>query len=265
MSKRSAAIAAITLACIVAAFVVPPIAQPLRYHAFADHRPLMGIANFGDVATNAAFLVAAVAGLAVVFRRRSAFERSVERCPYAVFFAGLALTAVGSSYYHLAPDNARLFWDRMPITIAFAGLVAGQIADRISVRASLALLVPMIVAGVASVAYWRATEMAGQGNLVPYGAVQGYTMIVLILIASLWPSRYTRGRDLLYVIGWYALAKVCETLDHRIFDLGHVISGHTLKHVFGSLSGVAVCVMLAKRVPLSPGGAAVLESRAAVA
>ena len=32
----------------------------------------------------------------------------------------MLLTAVGSSYYHLAPDNERLFWDRLPMTIAFS-------------------------------------------------------------------------------------------------------------------------------------------------
>ena len=31
----------------------------------------------------------------------------------AVFFAGILLTAFGSSFYHLAPDNERLFWDRL--------------------------------------------------------------------------------------------------------------------------------------------------------
>jgi hypothetical protein len=51
------------------------------------------------------------------------------------------LTAVGSGYYHLAPDNESLFWDRLPMTIAFMGLVSSQIVDRINIRAGLALLV----------------------------------------------------------------------------------------------------------------------------
>jgi len=32
---------------------------------------------------------------------------------------GLRLTAVGSAYHHLAPDNQRLSWDRLPMTLAF--------------------------------------------------------------------------------------------------------------------------------------------------
>jgi len=264
ISKRATLLVAVTVVCIVAALLVPPIAQPLHYHRFADSRAFLGIPNFGDAASNAAFFIVGLAGFVIVFRHRAAFERDSERWPYATFFAGLVLTAFGSGYYHLAPDNGRLFWDRLPMTIAFAGLVAGQISDRISVRAGVALLVPMMFVGMASVVFWRATELAGHGNLVPYAVVQGYTMLVLILIASLWPSRYTRGRDLLYVFGWYALAKVCETFDRGIFEIGHVVSGHTLKHLFAALSGVAACVMLARRRRLFGDDSVVLESRAAV-
>lgn len=78
---------------------------------------------------------------------------------------GLLLTAAGSAYYHLLPDNERLFWDRLPMTIAFMSLIVAQIVDRISVRAGLALLAPMLLVGVASVVYWLATERAGAGTL----------------------------------------------------------------------------------------------------
>lgn len=242
MTKRAAFIVALTVVCAVAAFLVPPIAQPLRYHAFADHRALFGIANFGDVVSNIPLLIAGIGGLVIVFTRADAFELPVERWPYATFFAGLALTAFGSAYYHSAPDNARLFWDRLPMTVAFAGLVASQIVDRISVRAGVALLLPMLIAAAASVLYWRASD-----NLVPYGIVQGYAIVVLLSVAALWPTRYTHGRDIVYVFGWYALAKLCEALDRPIYEVVHVVSGHTLKHLFAGLSGVAACAMLAMR------------------
>ena len=50
-----------------------------------------------------------------------------------MLFFGLVLTAFGSSYYHLAPDKARLVWDRLPMTVEFMPLVAAVIAERISV------------------------------------------------------------------------------------------------------------------------------------
>ena len=194
-----------------------------------------------------AFLLAGVAGFVIVARRRTVFEHDVERWPYAVFFVGLLLTSLGSAYYHLAPDNGRLFWDRLPMTIAFMGLVASQIVDRVSVRAGIVLLVPMLAVGAASVIYWDMTEQAGHGNVLPYAILQGYVMVVLLLIAILYPSRYTRARGLYYVFAWYALSKVLEAFDAEIFGIGHVVSGHTLKHLAAAGSGFTACWMLAGR------------------
>jgi hypothetical protein len=42
--------------------------------------------------------------------------------------------------HHLCRDNARLVWDRLPMTIAFMSMVAAIIAERISVRMGLWLL-----------------------------------------------------------------------------------------------------------------------------
>jgi hypothetical protein len=63
-------------------------------------------------------------GIAFLIRPGSAkssryFLDSRERWPYFIAFVGLLLTAFGSSYYHLVPSNARLVWDRLPMTIVF--------------------------------------------------------------------------------------------------------------------------------------------------
>ena len=247
MNKRAAWLIALAVACALAAALLPRMPQPLDYHDFADRRSALGIANFLDVASNVGFLIAGIAGLVIVARPRTVFEYGVERWPYGVFFFGLLLTSLGSAYYHLAPDNARLFWDRLPMTIAFMGLVASQIVDRISVRAGLVLLVPMLAVGAASVIYWDMTEQAGRGNVLPYGILQGYVVVVLLLIAIFCPSRYTRAGDLYYVFAWYALSKVLESFDAQIFGIGHVTSGHTLKHLAAAASGFVACRMLARR------------------
>ena len=247
MNSRTAWLVAFTLACALAAALLPPMAQPLGYHDFADHRAALGIANLLDVASNVAFLLAGVAGLVIVARRRTVFEHDVERWPYAVLFVGLLLTALGSAYYHLAPDNGRLVWDRLPMTIAFMGLVSSQLVDRVDTRAGTVLLVPLLVVGAASVIYWDMTERAGHGNVMPYAILQGYVMVVLLLIAILYPSRYTRARDLYYIFAWYLLSKVLEALDAEVFGIGHVVSGHTLKHLAAAGAGFAACWMLARR------------------
>ena len=252
MTMRTRSIVALTMLCIAAALLLPAVPQSLEYHHFADRRDLLGIANFLDVVSNLGFLIVGIAGLVIVFGGRARFEFRSERWPSAVFFLGALLTALGSGYYHLAPDNESLFWDRLPMTIAFMGLVSSQIVDRIHLRVGLALLVPMLLVGAASVIYWRATERAGVGNVLPYGILQGYTVLIVLLLAMLSPSRYTRSNDLYWVFGWYVLSKLLETFDAEILHLGGVVSGHTLKHVAAALAGWTVCYMLMHRTLKEP-------------
>ncbi|MBL8225664.1 MAG: alkaline phytoceramidase [Chromatiales bacterium] len=247
MSRGTAFVVGFTLLALAAAFLLPPMPQPLDYHDFADQRDAFGVENFLDVVTNAAFLLAGLAGLFVVLSGRAVLESPAERWPWAVFFLGVLLTAAGSAWYHLSPDNETLFWDRLPMTVAFMALVASQVVDRISVRAGLRLLVPMLLVGAASVIYWIATERAGAGNVLPYGILQGYSVIVLLLMAVLKHSRYTRGNDLYFIFGWYVLAKLLETFDEQVLALGHLVSGHSLKHVAAAVGGFVACRMLVRR------------------
>jgi hypothetical protein len=244
MTARARGITGFTVLSVLAAFLLPAMPQPLSYHDFADRRAIFGVANFLDVASNAAFVLAGLAGVAVVLRPRTAFASTGERWPYAVFFAGMLLTGLGSAYYHLLPDNERLFWDRLPMTVAFMSLIAAQVVDRIDTRTGLALLVPMLLVGAVSVFHWRATERAGAGNVVPYAVLQGYAVVVLFLMALLQPSRYTRGSDVYWALAGYAIAKLLETFDGELFALGHLASGHSLKHLAAAVAGLVVCRML---------------------
>jgi hypothetical protein len=156
---------------------VPPIAQDPTYHDFADQRSLLGIANFGDVVSNVGFVVVGLLGLTyVVGRRGMTVPPAASDCwPYAVFFVGVALVAVGSGYYHLAPSNGTLLWDRLPMTVAFMALFAAFIVDRIHSRLGVTVMLPLLIAlGIASIAYWHVTEAAGHGDLRFYDLVQFY-------------------------------------------------------------------------------------------
>jgi hypothetical protein len=254
MTSRIGLIVAFTALCVAGALLLPAIPQPLAYHDFADHRALFGVENFLDVASNLGFLLVGIAGLAIVLRPTTQFEFYAERWPYAVFFAGMLLTALGSGYYHLVPGNERLFWDRLPMTIAFMSLIAAQVVDRVNSRAGLALLLPMLLVGAASVFYWRATERAGAGNLTPYAILQAYSVVMLLLLALVQPSRYTRGRDVYWVFAAYVAAKLLEHFDRQLLELGSLVSGHTLKHLAAALAGFVVCLMLVRR-KLKPGEA----------
>jgi hypothetical protein len=251
--ERIALVVGLAVAGIIVAAVLPPIPQDPAYHRFADHRMLLGIPNALNVLSNVPFVLAGVAGLALLRPRGAPFVDGRERWPYAVFFAGLVLTAFGSAWYHLEPGNVRLVWDRLPLAVTIMGLFAAAIAERISVRTGVALLAPLVALGLFSVLYWHAGEMHGRGDLRLYGLVQFYPMLAVPLMMALFPPRYTRAADLGVAVGIYAGAKVFEVLDGAILAAGHVVSGHTIKHIFVALAGYQVARMLRARVPLTGG------------
>ena len=230
--------------------LIPRIPQPQSYHLFADQRTLLGIPHFGDVVSNLPFAVVGIWGLILLSRNSHTktvqFLDRREAWPYLFFFFGLFLTAFGSTYYHLAPDNARLLWDRLPLTITFMSVVAAVIAERVDLRLGLRLLPILLCVGFASVLQWYWSETSGMGDMRFYAAVQACSGLVLLL-ALLLPSHYTRGSDLGLLLGFYCLAKALEFLDIPIFTLLHIISGHTLKHLAAAAAGFSVLQMLRKR------------------
>ena len=244
---RAGLLLAFAVAMAIALALLPPFPQPQDYHRFADTRAWLGVPNFLDVVSNLAFIAVAVAGLNAVLRPgRAAFIDRTEHLLYALFFVALAATAFGSAWYHLAPDNARLFWDRLPINICFAALLSAVIAERCGIKAGLLLLPPLIAAGAGTVWYWLRSEMLGSGNVLPYFAFQLYALLAILLLMRFFPSRYSRGADLHRVVMLYGAALAAELLDRRIYALGQV-GGHTLKHLLAALAIYQIVRMLRLR------------------
>jgi hypothetical protein len=153
--------------------------------------------------------------------------------------------------YHFGPRDSTLLWDRIPMAIGFMALVAATVGERISVKASMQILVPLMALGAASVAYWDVTQKGGHGDLRPYVLVQFGSVLVILLLVGLFPSRYTRGVDLVAALAIYVFAKIFEAADGSIFALGNIVSGHTLKHIAAAVSVYWILRMLRHRDVLS--------------
>jgi hypothetical protein len=251
--RRIALVAPVALSGLVL-LLHGPLADNPAYHRFADQSELAGIPHAGDVLSNAAFLLAGGAGLILLamHRSRQAFGDPRERLPYALFFLGILLTAFGSTWYHLAPDSSRLFWDRLPMSLAFMALLAAVLADRVSAALAQRWLWPLLAAGAGSVVYWRLTQVAGREDLRPYALVQYATILAIALILVLYPARHTHAGLLWAAAGGYVLAKVFELTDRPVLDATGVVSGHTLKHIAAGLATGLVVWMIARRRPLAP-------------
>jgi hypothetical protein len=257
-TNRVLILAGMFVATLAGLAFVPPIPQDPNYHHFADTQAYLGIANFGDVLSNAGFAIAGILGLIALLggKGRALFADKNDSLPYLAFFLGVAMVSIGSGYYHLAPDSDRLFWDRLPMTVAFMALFSAIIADRIDVGTGIKWVLPVLVAfGLASLLYWDWTERQGHGDLRFYGLVQFYPMIALPVICWLFPkARHTGGGYLFWVIFWYAVAKLLEYFDGEVLSLlGGSVSGHSLKHLAAAIAPYIVLRMImASRKPKIP-------------
>ena len=233
-------------------FLQPSIPQDPAYHQFADQRTLFGIPHCLNVISNLPFLLVGLWGFSVVFRlatdpEQQAFVRPADSLAYQTLFLAVALVGLGSTYYHLAPSNETLLWDRLPMSIAFMAFLATAITERLDRRTGIITLLPLIAFGLFSVLYWHYTEQAGAGDLRYYIVAQAYPILFVPLMVRLLPSPYTRGSDL-YVAGlFYLLAKAAEVFDQDLYAAGGLISGHTCKHLLGALGAYWVLRMIRLR------------------
>jgi hypothetical protein len=252
---RILAVAAITIIAMGGVSLLPRLHQDPEYHLFADHREFLGIANCLDVISNLPFLLVGIFGLRLLWSSPESSEKRMlapeERWPWMLFFLGVGLTSFGSAYYHLAPGNGRLLWDRLPMALGFMSLLAAVIAERIEVRAGVRLLGPLAAYGIWSVLSWHFSELRGHGDLRPYILTQFFPLLLIPALLALFPAKYTRGGDLFGALGIYGLAKVFELLDARIFATGQPFSGHTLKHVTAAVATWWIYRMFKLRRPLA--------------
>jgi hypothetical protein len=247
MKRRLAILIGAVLLAGAILFFVHPIRQNEAYHDFADKRAMLGIPNGLDVISNLLFLIVGVLGFKAVWRDSEFHSAKFERPVYVAFFVGVTLTAFGSSWYHLNPNDATLVWDRLPMAIGFMALVAAIAGERICPPqgVGLALLMPLVALGVGSVLDWAVRD-----DLRSYAFAQFGSLLVLVLLIALFPVRYTRTSDLGISLGLYALAKVFEYADRPIFAALKIVSGHTLKHLAAALSAYCIVRMLQLRRPI---------------
>lgn len=242
-SWKSGLILVVVLGCIVSVMLLPPVAQDLNYHLFADQETWLGVPNFWNVVSNLPFVAVGLFGL---WRRPlSCDAQSVPG--YVVFCAFAILVGFGSAYYHYAPTTNTLIWDRLPMSGAFMALFVCLIIDAVSRRAAV-LLIPLVLTGLASVGYWYLTELQGKGDLRPYALVQFLPIILFPLILVLFGTKELRARMLWLTLGGYLLAKAAEHYDDAIYTSLGILSGHSLKHAIAA-AAILFAVLSFRRAP----------------
>ncbi len=232
LQRRSSALLALAVLLGLAMWIHGPIPQWQSYHQFADQRTWLGLPNAADVLSNLPF---ALVGGVFLWAMRGR-PRSEASLAWSGFALALIATAAGSAFYHWAPHNASLAFDRLPIAWACAALTCAFLAERVDPRwgRPAVLLVALLLAS-ASVALWWWSESAGYSDLRPYLFVQFLPMLLvpaaLLMrmprcIVSAAPDGAWWG-----VLLGYGIAKGLEVADLAVFERLGLLSGHTLKHL----------------------------------
>lgn len=242
MSWRGGLLLGIPLLSIVIFTVIGPIPQLAHYHEFADTRTRLGIPHFSDVVSNLGFLLVGCWG---IWSLRDWHGDIAVRSAYRIFFLSVLATAFGSSFYHLAPDNSRLVWDRLPIALACTSLFLAQIGTRVNPVLAGRLLSWLLIIAIASVAWWRYTDLRGLGDLRAYLLVQCLPMALLPVLILAYPRSRPDSLGWFAVLGLYAAAKLAELLDAPLFHaLGETLSGHSLKHLLATAAAAWVVFLV---------------------
>ena len=230
LSRKEAALLVLAVLLAALALFGPELPASVHQHGFADQRMLWGIPCALDVLSNLPFAAAGLWGLLWLRGVDRPSLGAASRASAHLFFAGLVFTAIGSTLYHLRPDDAGLLWDRLGMVLPFAGLLGLAASGRVSARAGGTAMGAVLLAGPAAVLCWSHT-----GNLLPWAVVQLGGMLVVLVLALLPRRAGTLQVHLGGVIAMYGLAKLFEAADHAVFEAtAQWVSGHSLKHLLAA-------------------------------
>lgn len=238
----------VVLLCAVSLLMYGAIPQYDAYHVFADSKAYFGIPNAMDVLSNITFGLTGLMGLiglslGWILGQRQGVQVVADRwqprdIAYLAFVVSIFATSFGSGFYHWAPDDARLFWDRLPIACACASLLAAVRIEVMNIRrfslAAVNVLVLLLLALI-SVIWWKNT-----GDLRLYLALQLLAILLIPLWQMIYPTMHQTRWVFAIAIGMYVMAKVAEVLDVAILSHTGFMSGHTIKHLLASAAAALI-------------------------
>jgi hypothetical protein len=237
--RREIVVGLLALGSFLTLLFIAPIPQDPAYHQFADFRTVWRIPNFFNVVTSVAFVAVGLLGLI----SGRTHQPTLAPCSWRTLFGAVTLVGFGSAYYHWAPSDWTLVWDRLPMAVGFMALFVALLSENVKPKLETFLLVPMCLLAIFSVVYWHFTD-----DLRFYIWVQGSPLLGILILFLLVRGRYTHQAYLLAALGLYILAKAAEVYDQSIYSMTReIFSGHSLKHLLSAWAVFLVYRMLNRR------------------
>lgn len=214
-----------------------PIPQDIDYHNFSKDEDILSIENFWNVLSNVIFAFAGVYGLLKLKHEQFKIQLSI-------FYLGVVLVAFGSAYYHFAPNNETLIWDRLPMTLAFMALLSAVISEFHNNRLGKILLLPLLLIGLYSILNWIWFD-----DLKLYIAVQFFP--ILFILTSIIGFKKNQSTKPYWVLtAAYFIAKLFEHFDQEIGDLLINIGGHPFKHLSAGVGIILFAYLRNKKIKM---------------
>lgn len=233
-----------TLILAALLLVTGPHIQAQGYHLFAEQRVIFNIPHFGDVLSNLAFILVGIL-LLLEAKKWNTMEMYQEQ---NTMFKWLAYTCIilglGSGYYHWEPIDSTLIWDRIAMVLAFAIVFYDSCVryEVFSKNQALNGALATAIVFVGTVVFWIIFD-----RLEPYFLVQAFALVLVILAIKNYKE--IPSKHLIYLFGWYVLAKIFEIYDKQIFEITcDFISGHTLKHIASAIALYVFGKYMLKRI-----------------
>jgi Ceramidase len=222
----------ITVLTTIAIFIfMKPIPQDVTYHHFANDNTVCGIANCWNVLSNIGFVVLGLLGIHFIIKN------NIKNPIIWTLFVGVVLTGIGSAYYHYAPNNTTLVWDRLPMTIVFTSFFALIYGWCFSTKMGFKIWLVSLAAGIYSVFYWQYTEHEFRGDLRLYAIVQFLPILLIaIIVATNFKKHTFLLKPISMIVLWYVIAKLLEHFDVYFFETTNFLSGHPLKHLAAAVA-----------------------------
>lgn len=186
------------------------------YHQFSDTLALFNLPNARNVLSNMVLLIPAIY---LVMNRK--FNQLVP------LILGLALS---SSYYHLNPNKQTILLD-MVFVITLNTVILSYFVNK-----NTGYII--ILLGLVSVLYWNQTQ-----NSRPYVSLQ--ILIFMYCVYKVYPTN--AGYLLLPLLIISFMTRFSEVNDKEIYETtNHLLSGHSLKHVFAGIQIFIIIFILEK-------------------
>jgi hypothetical protein len=214
-----------------------PIVQVQEYHQFADQINYFGIPNFHNVISNLAFIATALIAFRDYFSNKKHYSIS-----WLIYFIGVLLVAPGSAFYHWMPSDFSLVWDRLPMTVAFMGILSCVLCELYKIKNENKILIPLVLFGIYTVIHWVVFN-----DLRIYYWVQLSPILAFLYVSLAMPTKSLKTKHLLLAVGLYVIAKMTEKYDDQIFETIKY-SGHSIKHLVAAVAVYVLILMKRERV-----------------